>query len=239
MAELTLGHECSEALADAGEYHDEAKASTTRNPTSLRLDPDETLTRPQGERMRLRTPSPDAWLAAVLADFDQFLLDHAACERKASGMAMHLAAHYRDRSVLVEAMVDLACEELDHFRQVYRIARDRGLALAADEKDAYVNAMNDLSRRGSEGYFLDRLLLAGIIEARGCERFGLIADALEDDGLKSFYQQITRSESRHSELFCELAREYFPATEVQERHAELLDAEAEIVARLPIRARLH
>ena len=189
--------------------------------------------------MRLRTPSPKAWLAAVLADFDTFLLDHAACERKASGMAMHLAAHYRDRSRLVETMVDLACEELDHFRQVYRIARDRGLTLTADEKDEYVNAMNALSRRGSEGYFLDRLLLAGIIEARGCERFGLIAEALEEGRLKTFYRQITRSESRHSELFSLLALEYFSASEVRERQAALLDAEAQIVARLPIRARLH
>lgn len=187
----------------------------------------------------LRTPSPETWLAAVLADFDAFLLDHAACERKASAMAMHLAAHYRDRSRLVESMVDLACEELDHFRQVYRIARDRGLTLAADEKDEYVNALNALSRRGSEGYFLDRLLLAGIIEARGCERFGLIAEALEKDPLKAFYRQITRSESRHCELFFLLALEYFPAHEVRERQAALLDAEAQIVARLPIRARLH
>ena len=33
-------------------------------------------------------PSPDAWLDAVLADFDSFLKDHASCEKKASGMAL-------------------------------------------------------------------------------------------------------------------------------------------------------
>jgi len=190
----------------------------------------------------LRSASAKAWLEAVLADFDHFLLDHAACERKASAMAMHLAAHYRERRALVDAMVDLACEELDHFRQVYRIVRERGLALAPDEKDAYVNAMNGLSRRGtgdSEGYFLDRLLLAGIIEARGCERFGAIAEALEEGPLKAFYQGIARSEARHQDLFFGLAREYFSADEVSERQAALLDAEAEIVARLPARAALH
>ena len=190
----------------------------------------------------LHKASPPAWLDAVLADFDAFLLDHAACERKASAMAMHLAAHYRNRQLLVDAMVDLACEELDHFRQVYRIASDRGLVLAADEKDPYVNAMNALSRRGTKdaaGYFLDRLLLAGIVEARGCERFGMIAEALEKGQLKSFYQQIAHSESRHRDLFFGLAREYFPATAVEERQTELLAAEAQIIARLPIRARLH
>ena len=187
----------------------------------------------------LRFVSPRAWLDAVLADFDSFLLDHAACERKASAMAMHLASHYRDRPVLVDAMVDLACEELDHFRKVYRIACDRGLMLAEDEKDEYVNAMNRLSRRDTARYFLDRLLVAGIIEARGCERFGMIADALEDARLESFYREIGRSESRHSDLFFELAREYFPASEVEQRQAALLDAEAEIVAGLPARAGLH
>jgi tRNA-(ms[2]io[6]A)-hydroxylase len=189
--------------------------------------------------IRLRCESPKSWLEAVLADFDTFLLDHAACERKASAMAMHLAAHYRDRPVLVDAMVDLACEELDHFRQVYRIARDRGLELSADEKDEYVNAMNATSRRGSAGYFLDRLLIAGIVEARGCERFGLVAQALGEGSLKSFYLQITRSESRHADLFVELAREYFPESQIEERQALLLDAEAQVVARLPIRAGLH
>lgn len=183
--------------------------------------------------------TPPAWLDAVLADFDRFLVDHAACERKASGMAMRLAAHYRDRPRLVDAMVDLACEELDHFRQVYRLARDRGLVLAADEKDAYVNAMNALTRQGSDRYFLDRLLLAGIVEARGCERFGLVAEALVDDELKTFYQRITRSEARHHQLFVTLAEEYFPAAEVAGRWEELLDREAEIAASLPARAALH
>jgi tRNA-(ms[2]io[6]A)-hydroxylase len=189
--------------------------------------------------IRLRSESPKPWLEVVLADLDTFLLDHAACERKASAMAMRLAAHYRDRRVLVDAMVDLACEELDHFRQVYRLARDRGLELCPDEKDEYVNAMNALTRQGSEAYFLDRLLVAGIVEARGCERFGLIAQALEEGSLKIFYQQITHSESRHADLFVGLAREYFSAAEIEERQAALLDAEAEVIARLPIRVGLH
>ncbi|MCH6579638.1 MAG: hypothetical protein IH802_04660, partial [Nitrospinae bacterium] len=55
---------------------------------------------------------------------------------------------------------------------------ERGLELAPDDKDPYVNTMNALSRKGThvpEEYLLDRLLLAGIVEARGCERFGMVA----------------------------------------------------------------
>jgi tRNA-(ms[2]io[6]A)-hydroxylase len=54
----------------------------------------------------LSQPSPNAWLDAVLAAFDEFLIDHAANERKASAMAMSLVAHYPDRQELVTRMID-------------------------------------------------------------------------------------------------------------------------------------
>ena len=40
----------------------------------------------------LRCASSKQWLDAVLADFDAFLLDHAANERKASGIQKTLIA---------------------------------------------------------------------------------------------------------------------------------------------------
>ena len=69
----------------------------------------------------LLVSTPSQWLDAVLGDFDLFLQDHAANERKASTMAMSMVAHYPDRPELVTAMVDLALEELNHFRQVLRL----------------------------------------------------------------------------------------------------------------------
>jgi tRNA-(ms[2]io[6]A)-hydroxylase len=96
-----------------------------------------------------------------------------------------------------------------------------------------------LIQRGPEQYFLDRLLTLGVVEARGCERFGLVADALEPGPMKDFYAEITRSEARHHGLFVRLAREYFPAERVQCRLDELLEGEAEIVRELPLRAAVH
>jgi tRNA-(ms[2]io[6]A)-hydroxylase len=154
-------------------------------------------------------------------------------------MAMHLVSHYRDRQTLIDAMVEFACEELDHFRQVYGLIRARGLVLQRDEKDAYVNRLNALLDRGSHGYFLDRLLVAGIIEARGCERFAILAGALDDPELARFYREIAAAEARHRGLFLDLAREYFDDTRIRARLDWLLDAEAEIVAGLPHRAALH
>jgi tRNA-(ms[2]io[6]A)-hydroxylase len=92
---------------------------------------------------------------------------------------------------------------------------------------------------GPEQYFLDRLLVLGIVEARGCERFGLVADALEPGPLKDFYTDIARSEARHHGLFVRLAREYFPTDRVRDRLDELLEAEAKIVDQLPLRPAVH
>lgn len=187
----------------------------------------------------LRFATPDAWTDAVMADFDSFLLDHAAAEKKASGMAISMLSHYPDRVDLVAAMADLAVEELTHYREVVKWIHRRGLVTAADRKDPYVLAFRKAIRQGSDIYLLDRLLTASIIEARGAERFALVADALEGGALKKFYQSIARSEERHYELFLELAEHYLEPAMVQQRWDELLDIEAAIVQAQPIRAALH
>ena len=174
-----------------------------------------------------------------MADFDSFLLDHAAAEKKASGMAISMLSHYPDRIELVAAMADLAVEELTHYREVVKWIHNRGLLTAADQKDPYVLAFRKSIRQGREVYLLDRLLTASIIEARGAERFALVAQALEPGPLKKFYQSIARSEERHFELFLALARQYLAHDMVEQRWQELLDIEAAIVAALPIRAALH
>ena len=189
--------------------------------------------------LRLKATSPSEWLDAVLSDFNAFLIDHAACERKASATALHLIQHYPDREALVDAMVALSVEELEHFRGVYTWIKARGTRFGPDHKDPYVGALRRLSRGGTLPYFLDRLLIAGIIEARGCERFAMIADALDPGPLKDFYLDITRSEARHHELFVRLARTYFPAAEVEERLETLLNEEARIMKTLPPRAAVH
>ena len=187
----------------------------------------------------LRYSTPSIWTETVMADFDSFLLDHAAAEKKASGMAISMLSHYPDRTELVAAMADLAIEELTHYREVVKWIHQRGKITAADEKDPYVLAFRESMRKGSEAYMLDRLLTASIIEARGAERFALVAQALTAGPLKKFYQSIARSEERHFELFLSLAQKYIDQQLIDRRWDELLDIEAAIVAALPIRAALH
>lgn len=188
---------------------------------------------------KLRYHTPAEWADIVIADMDSFLIDHAAAEKKASGMANSMLSHYPDKKQLVTAMVDLSIEEMTHFREVVKIIHARGLQLQADSKDAYVNEFRKAIRKGSDIYFLDRLLVGSIIEARGCERFGLIGQALPAGELKDFYIAIAASEDKHDSLFEDLAKLYFPAEQVDQRMDELLDIEAAIVAKLPLRAALH
>ena len=74
---------------------------------------------------------------------------------------------------------------------------------------------------------LDRLLVAGVVEARGCERLFLLAEALSAQGsvLSSTYLDLARAESRHHGLFFRLARELFDEREVATRAEQLLDIE--------------
>ena len=107
------------------------------------------------------------WLEVVLDDFDSFLKDHASCEKKASGMALNVASHYPDKPELLNAMVDLAVEELGHYREVIRLLTDRGLCPGSDEKDPYVRGLQAHIRTGSDLYLLDRLLVGAVMERRG------------------------------------------------------------------------
>jgi tRNA 2-(methylsulfanyl)-N6-isopentenyladenosine37 hydroxylase len=83
---------------------------------------------------QLHCQSSPQWLTAVLTDFDQFLCDHAANEKKASGVALNLANYYCDRIDLVTAMIDLAIEELSHDRDVVKLICDRHLTLTLTKK---------------------------------------------------------------------------------------------------------
>jgi tRNA-(ms[2]io[6]A)-hydroxylase len=185
-----------------------------------------------------KATAPD-WIDAVKEDLNTFLADHASCERKASATAMSLVAHYPDKPELVSAMIALSIEELEHFQQVYEVMEKRGARLLPDEKDAYVRGLLKEVRKGTAHYFLDRLLVAAVVEARGCERFGLLGKHLPDAELRDFYTELARAEGKHQALFFRLAKTYFPEDTVKARLEELLVAEAELIEKLPHRAALH
>jgi tRNA-(ms[2]io[6]A)-hydroxylase len=192
---------------------------------------------------KLRQDTPAGWATHVAANLDAFLIDHAACERKASANAMHFVVRYPDKADIVDAMIEIAREELEHFHQVFHLMRERGVQLGPDEKDPYVNALLKIGQHKGEGRMLDRLLLGSIIEYRGCERFAMLsrelAGSAHDAELSEFYKELAASEAKHRGDFYKLALNYFPADQVDARLDFWLDHEAEIVRNLPIRAALH
>lgn len=188
---------------------------------------------------RLRSSTPKEWVQVALSDFDAFLLDHAACERKASATGMSFVVKYPDRHLLLDPMIRFAREELEHFHQVYRLIASRGLMMAEDTEDIYVNRILKHVRTGREDRFLDRLIASSVIEARGCERLFLVADAVDEPELKSFYSRLARAEDHHQSLFLEMAGLYFPKDVILERLNAFLEAEANSIASVPFRPAMH
>lgn len=193
------------------------------------------------EPSELRAKTKDTWAPMALANFKEFLQDHAACERKASATAMSLLSKYPFRITLVDTMIKLAQEELEHFQQVLIILRNRGWGLGPDVKDVYVNELRKEIRHSADEHFMDQLLVAGLIEARSCERLALMAEALKpsEPELSRFYDALARAEARHNILFVKLAHGYLNPKAVDKRLDQLLDIEAQILERTPITGLVH
>jgi tRNA 2-(methylsulfanyl)-N6-isopentenyladenosine37 hydroxylase len=190
--------------------------------------------------IELASESSAEWIATVMGDFDAFLQDHANCERKASAMAMSFVAKYPDRIEIIPEMIDTAIEEMEHFKQVYDIMEQRGIQLPHQiGQDVYVKELVDNCRSDVEGRFMDRLLLASIIECRGAERFRLVYEALELGELKTFYHNLWASEAKHGNIFVKMALNYFDGKQVYDRLKVLNDIETEVLKKQPLKAALH
>jgi tRNA-(ms[2]io[6]A)-hydroxylase len=175
-----------------------------------------------------------------MADFPTFLQDHADCERKASSMAMSLVAKYPDRVEIIPELIAIGIEELEHFQQVYQLMESKGIRLAASMgKDPYVAELLKRCRTGRDEHFLDRLLIASIVETRGAERFRLVSEAQTDPDLHRFYKILWASEAKHGHVFVKMALHYFDETTVYDRLKWWVQEEGEVVKGLEIKAALH
>lgn len=185
-------------------------------------------------------PSPPGWIKTVLADFDAFLQDHADCERKASATAMSLVAKYPNRVEIIPELISIGIEELEHFQQVYDVLEMRGIQLAHSiHEDPYIKALMKAKHDGIEEQFLDRLLIASVVETRGAERFKLVAQNTPDKELVNFYKMLWVSEAKHGHVYVKMALNYFPKDKVLDRLKYWVKTEADIIESIPLRAALH
>jgi tRNA-(ms[2]io[6]A)-hydroxylase len=208
----------------------------------------------------LTVPTDSAWIAHAMNDLGALLVDHAHCELKAATNALSLAARHAERTDLVLALTDLARDEIDHYQRVVRMLAARGLALGSPPADPYAKELRQAAHETTKGQrapgevnaavLVDRLLIGALIEARSCERFKLIVDALATRNeagaheLCVFYNELFACEARHFRVYVDLAKSVVPekAADVDERLRVLARAEGRIIERLALmtsRAMVH
>lgn len=152
----------------------------------------------------LQCRSPTTWLEAALAQRSILLSDHAACERKAAVTALGLIHRYFDVPELSRTLSRLAREELKHFEQVLDHMKSSAIPYQRVAPGRYAQRLRAFVRADEPGRLTDLLLVAGVIEARSCERFAVVRDA--DTGeLGRFYGRFCAAEARHFGVYFELA----------------------------------
>jgi tRNA-(ms[2]io[6]A)-hydroxylase len=179
--------------------------------------------------LHLKSESQARWLRQVDENLDEILIDHAHCEHKAAATAMSLLGAYVDCEELTREMAVIIAEELEHFQMVLDLLNRRGVAFRKIRPGDYGRRLNLLVRSNEPDRAVDRLLIAGLIEARSCERFKLLKDHIQDVELADFYGSLFESEARHHSSYVRLARRFQDHERVKARLEELALAEAEII----------
>lgn len=189
--------------------------------------------------LHLKSETDDRWLAQVDADLEAVLIDHAHCEKKAAGTAMNLMFAYVEDLELCREMTEIVNEELEHFHMVIELLQARGIEFRRLTPSSYGRRLSELVRKQEPQRAIDRLLVAGLIEARSCERFNRLADHVEDQELADFYHGLFESEARHHTTYTKLARRFAPDEEILARLDELAVLEAEALAASDDPPRMH
>jgi tRNA-(ms[2]io[6]A)-hydroxylase len=178
----------------------------------------------------LAAPTPAAWVDAAAVGWQELLVDHANCEKKAASSALALLFAYPEDTELGLEMARLAREELRHFEQVARQMRAFGVPFVRQRPGRYGGGLRSLLRTSEPGRKIDLLVAGALIEARSSERFGLLAVRLPE-ALAGFYADLERCEARHFELYLGLAQRAARSAgvgELDERLRELAQGEAEL-----------
>ncbi len=184
--------------------------------------------------------TPPEWAQTALSDPCALLLDHLYCEKKAGLRARALIKRYgAEHPILVAPLEELAREEDSHAAICEQLLRERGNPPIRHHGNPYVALLKRPAQWRGKGDLLDQLLIASMIEARSCERFQRLADALRGTGLGRFYEDLFACEARHHGLFVSLAVDLFG----EKRARTLLDrvsvVEGQIVAARPWGPFLH
>ena len=189
----------------------------------------------------LKLATDPRWVNVVEKNIGEILTDHAYCEQKAATNAINLAIHYPELTELVDTMLDIAREELLHFKMVHLKIKERGLELGRERKDDYVAELSSFVRKGYQRHIVlvDRLLFAAMVEARSCERFKVLSENIPDNDLKQFYHELMISEANHYTTFIGFARKHSNEIDVDKRWDEFIAFETSIITKYGKKETVH
>jgi tRNA 2-(methylsulfanyl)-N6-isopentenyladenosine37 hydroxylase len=189
----------------------------------------------------LLAATPARWLEAACEQWQELLLDHAYCEKKAASTALALIFAYPECERQNLALARLAREELRHFEQVTGMLRRLGVPFRRLRPGRYAAGLRAALHTDEPRRRLDLLLAGALIEARSCERFGLLGARLQPP-LARFYAELERAEARHCALYLELAEAASAESGLaawRVRLAELAAVEAGLIVSADRQLRFH
>lgn len=189
--------------------------------------------------LSLTVETDSGWFDRVRGHLDTILIDHCHLEKRAASNALNLIFRYTGRNGLARELSMVVKEEMDHFTLMLDILEDRGIEFVRLPASTYASRLTEAATKQEPAAFLDKLLVAALIEARSAERFRILSERLDDPNLAKFYGDLFVSEARHHTLYTGLARRYFLADRVKSRLAELAALEARALADSMDPPRLH
>jgi tRNA-(ms[2]io[6]A)-hydroxylase len=186
----------------------------------------------------LRAETPARWFEVACERWDELLLDHANCEKKAASTALSLMFAYADDMALADELSRLAREELRHFEQVQKLMRELQVPFKRISPSRYAEGLRKTVRSKEPGRLIDYLLCGALIEARSCERFVGLAPRLAPQ-MGEFYAGLAESEARHHELYIRLAQQRAGDKDWRGRLQEIAAVEAELATSQDAQFRFH
>lgn len=172
---------------------------------------------------------PDDWLPKVLGNLPFLLVDHAHLERKAATSALNLEK-FSDLFPRVGELNAIAIEELQHFQLVLELLKRRGIPFGQAYPSPWISGLMRSIRNGKRFQVIDHLICCSLIEGRSCEKFQMLALALEsrDAELADFYRSLVESEGNHYATYLLMARAV-DEPETQRRLNFYLELDAQLI----------
>ena len=81
------------------------------------------------------------WANIAEDNIEEILTDHAWCEQKAATNAISLIMLNSQYEDLVTTLTEIAIEEMEHFKMVHEIIKERGYKLGMQREDDYVSKL--------------------------------------------------------------------------------------------------